>query len=290
MRKTDVTPINSINLNAETNFPYLVLDVVNENIYPRNSGFQVMHWHEDLQFIYVIDGSIEVKTLDATVNLKAGEGIFINKNVIHLISKVETCHYNSFIFPDYFLKFYPGSPVENIVNSISGKTSLPFYHITAEKDWHNVILDNLKQLIFLEKNKTDFYVYEVLIIINKFWLCLSQNISLPEEYSNSIINKRMQKFLLYIQNHYSEEISLDQLSKSANVSKTECLRCFKISMQTSPYNYLMEFRLSKAAFLLKNTDNPIGNIASMVGFNQLSHFGKYFKEKTGYSPREYRGR
>lgn len=290
MRKTDVTPINSINLNAETNFPYLVLDVVNENIYPRNSGFQVMHWHEDLQFIYVIDGSIEVKTLDATVNLKAGEGIFINKNVIHLISKVETCHYNSFIFPDYFLKFYPGSPVENIVNSISGKTSLPFYHITAEKDWHNVILDNLKQLIFLEKNKTDFYVYEVLIIINKFWLCLSQNISLPEEYSNSIINKRMQKFLLYIQNHYSEEISLDQLSKSANVSKTECLRCFKISMQTSPYNYLMEFRLSKAAFLLKNTDNQIGNIASMVGFNQLSHFGKYFKEKTGYSPREYRGR
>lgn len=41
--------IYSENLNQNTNFPYLVLDVIGENAYPRNPGFHVMHWHEDLQ-------------------------------------------------------------------------------------------------------------------------------------------------------------------------------------------------------------------------------------------------
>ena len=98
----------------------------------------------------------------------------------------------------------------------------------------------------------------------------------------------MPAFLTYIETHYGSEISLDNLAKSGNVSKSECLRCFKTSMQTTPYKYIMEYRLSKAAALLKATDEPIGNIASDVGFRQISHFGKCFREKTGYSPREYR--
>lgn len=71
--------INSVNLNADSDFPYLVLDVINDQSYPRNPGFQVMHWHEDLQFIYVLDGEIEIKTLDTLVQVNKGSGIFINK-------------------------------------------------------------------------------------------------------------------------------------------------------------------------------------------------------------------
>ena len=59
-------------------------------------------------------------------------------------------------------------------------------------------------------------------------------------------------------------------------------------MNTTPYKYLTEFRLSKAAQLLTKTNEPVGNIAAAVGFHQMSHFGKCFREKTGYSPREYR--
>ena len=78
------------------------------------------------------------------------------------------------------------------------------------------------------------------------------------------------------------------ISESAHVSKSECLRCFKVSMQTTPLKYLTEYRLQKAAELLTTTDEPIGTIAMNVGFKQSSHFGKCFKEKTGYSPRRYR--
>lgn len=70
--------INSVNLYAESNFPYLMLDVINDQSYPRNPGFQVMYWHEDLQFIYVLDGEIEIKTLDTSVRIDKGSGIFIN--------------------------------------------------------------------------------------------------------------------------------------------------------------------------------------------------------------------
>ena len=96
--------INSVNLNADSDFPYLVLDVVGDQSYPRNPGFQVMHWHEDLQFIYVLDGEIEIKTLDTSVQVNKGSGIFINKNVIHLVKKSLSCHYNSSIFLNFILE------------------------------------------------------------------------------------------------------------------------------------------------------------------------------------------
>lgn len=50
--------INSVNLNQNTDFPYLVLNVINGNSYPKNPGFRVMHWHEDIQFIYVLDDNV----------------------------------------------------------------------------------------------------------------------------------------------------------------------------------------------------------------------------------------
>lgn len=280
--------INSVNLNADSDFPYLVLDVVNEQSYPRNPGFQVMHWHEDLQFIYVLDGEIEVKTLTTSATLDAGSGIFINKNVVHLVKKNNSCHYNSFIFPDYFIKFYFGSPAKNFVDSIVGKEQLPIYCFSRETEIYKTILAVLNQLSELEKNKTEFYVYEVLVSLATLWLEFRKNIQFPFDKQDTVIHTRMQKFLQYIEQHYGEDISLEILAASANVSKSECLRCFKLTLQTTPYKYLTEYRLSKAAEFLKDTDEPISNVAEYVGFHQISHFGKCFKEKTGYSPRDYR--
>lgn len=71
-----------------------------------------------------------------------------------------------------------------------------------------------------------------------------------------------------------------ELAESAHVSKSECLRCFRKSLNTTPYKYLTEYRLSKAAALLRETDKPISDIAVNVGFGQPSHFGKCFREKT----------
>lgn len=290
MTDTKTEFINSVNLNAGSDFPYLVLDVVNEQSYPRNPGFQVMHWHEDIQFIYVLEGEIEIKTLTKLVSVDAGSGVFINKNVVHLVRKNSACHYNSFIFPDYFLKFYFGSPAKDFVESIIGKEQIPICCFSRKMENHRTILNALKRLSEIEKNKTDFYVYEVLVSLTTLWLEVRKNIQFPSEKQDIVVHARMQKFLQYIEQHFGEDVSLDVLAASANVSKSECLRCFKSTMQSTPYKYLIEYRLSKAAELLKNTDESISNIAECVGFHQISHFGKCFKEKTGLAPRDYRNR
>lgn len=279
--------INSVNLNQNTGFPYLVLNIIDNTSYPRNPGFQVMHWHEDLQFIYVLSGKIEVVTLESSVLLQAGEAVFINKNVVHLVKKSDSCHYNSFIFPDHLLKFYPGSPAGTIVEQLSGNESLPLFHI-QNLERNRGLLDMLKKLIALEQNKTPLYPYEVLTTLCSLWLKFIRTVNVPQTPQKNIVGTRMSIFLHYIEQNYQSPISLDDLAESAHVSKSECLRCFKLSLQTAPYQYLMEYRLSKAADLLKTSTLPIGDISASVGFNQVSHFGKYFRQKTGMSPSEYR--
>lgn len=279
--------INSVNLYAGTNFPYLVLNVIGENSYPRNAGFQTVHWHEDLQFVYVLDGTVTVKTLTSSVTLEKGEGIFINKNVVHFIGQFD-CHYNSFIFPDYFLKFYFGSPAETLINRIVGQKTLSFYKFSRSVEWHIKVLNKLKFLSELENHKDELYAYRVLCTLSSLWLKMQENVSLPESNRESIASVRMKLFLEYIHNHFTKQISLEDLAKNANVSVSEVLRCFKLCMQTTPYKYITELRLQKAATMLKETDEPITNIIDSLGFSSLSHFGKCFKEKTGYSPKEFR--
>lgn len=280
--------INSVNLNQNTDFPYLLLNIVNDNSYPRNPGFQVMHWHEDLQFIYVLSGEIEVVTLETVVLLHPGEGVFINKNVVHLVRKKNFCHYNSFVFPDYFLKFYFGSPAGSMVDQVTENKNFPIFYIKDQNE-NRSVLDTLKKLTDLEQEKTPLYVYEVLTTLCTLWLELCRVVTLPQAlYPKNVVEERMTIFLRYIEQHFSESISLDALAESAHVSKSECLRCFKASLQTAPYQYLMEYRLSKAAELLRSTDVPISEIANRVGFSQVSHFGKCFREKAGMSPSEYR--
>ncbi len=282
------TYINSVNLNQNTNFPYLVLNVLGDESYPRNPGFQVMHWHEDLQFIYVNDGEIEVVTLSRHELIKQGEGVFINKNVVHLVEKVGTCHYISFIFPDRFLKFYSGSPAERMVNKVVGCSELPLVTIRSGEE-NMAVLQALQKLISLEERKDASYPYEVLCALCSLWLVFIKTVTLPERHQqNHIAEERVSSFLQYIALHYGEDISLDTLAASANVSKSECLRCFQTVLHTTPYRYLTEYRLSKAAELLLQTSEPITAIAGEVGFSHISHFGKCFRRKTGLSPSEYR--
>lgn len=282
--------LNSVNLNIGTEFPYLVLDVVNDHSSPRNPGFQVMHWHEDLQFIYVLHGAIQIQTLDETVPIRAGEAVFINQNVVHGVSRLGDCHYNSFLFPPYFLEFYPGSPARAFVEPVTANEQLALIPIAPSVDWQRELLAGLRQLAELETSKTPFYPYEVLVRLSSIWLILRRNLAIPPKRKESVVSLRMQKVLRYVEEHYGENLSLEVLAKSADISPSECLRCFRLSLGTTPYQYLTEFRLSKAAQLLTSTSDPVGDIAASVGFHQPSHFGKRFKEHTGYSPREYRKR
>ncbi len=288
MRHPEKQYMNSVNLNIHTEFPYLVLHVENDTAHPLNPGFGVMHWHEDLQFIYVEEGNACVRTLEEEEGLCAGEGIFINKNEVHRVERKGSCRYKSFLFPDDFVSFYVGSPAEKLTREITENEEISLVVLRGETDWSRQALCILKQLARLEEDPDEFYSYEVLSRLSALWLILLKNVKRGTPGRDHVTSLRVKRFLEYIERNYAEEITLEDLAKSGNVSKSECLRCFKTTLRTTPYRYLMDFRLSQASRLLKDTDLPIGQIAVMTGFHQQSYFGKCFREKMKCTPREYR--
>ena len=279
--------LNSVNLNSESCFPYLCMDVKKGKSIPEPPGWLVWHWHEDFQFIYVFAGEMYLHTLERTLIVPAGSGAFINKNVVHLVLASPDCHYNSFLFPERLVSFYAGNSVNRYVKHIADCEELQSIILRQEVTWQNEILDLLKMLSDITPD-AKCYEYEVLVLLAEIWLWFLRHLDLPERKNDNETIKRMQRFLTYIELHYAEDISLAELARSVGVSKSECLRCFKVTIQDTPYHYLMEYRLQKAAELLENTDQSVLEISQRVGFQSQSHFGQLFREKTGLSPSKYR--
>lgn len=214
--------VNSVNLNIGTRFPYFVVDAIDDKPFPPNPEFRLMHWHEDLQFILVTDGRITVQTLDEKVEVGAGEAIFINARVIHRITKIGTCRYRSFIFPASFLSFFPGSPAEDLVTRVTENQDIRLIRFSDDTDWNREVLARLTRLYKLEDQaKDETYAYEVLIELARLWLVLVRNLRLPDKQKVSPLHRRLQKMLQYISLHFSEPITLEDLARSASISKSE---------------------------------------------------------------------
>ena len=282
---------NAANLNADTTFPYFIRKAENQFFSAGDVDFGVMHWHDDLQFIYVLEGMVCVKTLEEEEVLSAGEGIFTNKGVIHYsIGRSNPCRYILFRFPERFLYFYPGSPAEKLTRQVTERSGISLVPLFSSVEWCSEALLLLQKLADLEEKKeTDpQYEYDVMTILAELWQIILRHADISAPTEEDPVSMRMRRFLEYIEEHLDQDISLEDMAASAGVSKTEVLRCFHKTLQTTPYSYVMEVRLSKAADLLAETGLPVGEIASRTGFNQQSYFGKRFKEKMGVTPLEYR--
>lgn len=101
-------------------------------------------------------------------------------------------------------------------------------------------------------------------------------------------DERVKTAINYIKTNYARDISLDDIAKSCNISKSECCRSFRRILKMTPFEYLMEYRVLKATEYLYNTDEPISNICINVGFNGISYFGKTFKKFMHCTPSQYR--
>ena len=217
--------LNSVNLNSESNFPYLCMDIEKGKSIPEPPGFYLMHWHEDFQFIYVYTGKLFLHTLDQTRIINENSGVFINKNIVHLVLASEDCHYKSFLFPKQLVSFYTGGPALRYVDIVSECEQISCLLLEKSVSWQKDILDLLVKLSGLESQRTEFYEYEILVFLSQLWLILIKNIKTPHTIVTDDVKKRMQLFLKYIELHYAEELSLDELARCAGVSKSECLRC-----------------------------------------------------------------
>jgi AraC-like DNA-binding protein len=92
----------------------------------------------------------------------------------------------------------------------------------------------------------------------------------------------------HIAAHYGENLTLDSLARVATVSPSHLIRLFKRQMGTTPPDYLLRYRISRAKELLAETTLTSATVARRVGFNSESNFSYRFKQIVGQGPRAYR--
>lgn len=102
-------------------------------------------------------------------------------------------------------------------------------------------------------------------------------------------NSRIKKVIKYLQNHYSDDISLTEVASSINMSDSAFSHFFKKRTNHSFSDYLIDIRIGHASRMLLETNDNISEICYKCGFNNLSNFNRLFKKKRGCTPREFRG-
>lgn len=110
-------------------------------------------------------------------------------------------------------------------------------------------------------------------------------LALPREHpANPLIEKAQQ----YMQLHFSESLSLDDICEYVSLSPYYFSRLFKRETEHSPHQYLLGIRMKHAQMLISSTNENIDNIADLCGFGNTSHFIRAFKKETGVTPASFR--
>lgn len=100
--------------------------------------------------------------------------------------------------------------------------------------------------------------------------------------------ERLKRMLTYIHQNYGSFITVKDIAGSCDISESECLRCFRATIGTTPIDYVRQYRVAKAARLLGETSMTVAAIAQMTGFRGASYFSKTFRSINGMTPKEYR--
>ncbi|MZQ84775.1 response regulator [Paenibacillus sp. 5J-6] len=92
----------------------------------------------------------------------------------------------------------------------------------------------------------------------------------------------------YLQNHYHEDVTLQEIASRFFLSREYISRKFKQEFEVNLSDYLGQIRMSKAKVLLRNPHLRISQVAEMVGYQDEKYFSKVFKKLEGITPNEYR--
>jgi len=116
---------------------------------------------------------------------------------------------------------------------------------------------------------------------------LSRAYSFPADDSK-INTVNIDAAVAYIENHYTEQISISELASMSYISERHFARMFKQIYKVTPVSYIFELRMQRACMLLKNTVWSISKISSVCGFNGANYFTRQFRSLFGVTPSEYR--
>lgn len=281
--------IHETKMHGKQSFPYTIY---RGKLPEWLSGFP-LHWHDEMEIIYVTEGQMTVTVQNDEYHPTAGDIIFIQPQFIHSIRQYEDqrADYYNFLFRDSLLSNnHRDICYEKYLSPLSShRQSIPKFFSHAN-DPSPIIAAFLEQLIDIGQKKIDgneLLVKSALFGIMHYVSRCSQPENAKEQYIRSLYNKLKESVTL-IQNHYNENITVEQAARLCNFSPSHFAKMFRQLTGTTFTQYLKNYRLEVAAERLSAGTSSISDTAFACGFNNLSYFTRSFSEKYGMTPYRFK--
>ena len=281
---------------GDLEYPLAIYHIDLRNLYI-NFEFARWHWHEDLEIDVVTQGPIECLIGDDSILLETGDALYINQNIMHSFhpvgeapGKLDAIVFHPMLFFGYGKTYLNAK----YLTPITGKSGPRYVLINKNYARYEEMTALFDELVRANASAVTGYELITQSCLCRFWVYML------EEFSSSVTEKkeslslselRTRDAILFIERHYQEPITLDEIAAAIHVSKSECCRCFKKSLHATPFKYLMKYRIFMATTIIRQ-DAPLkmsfSELATTVGFNNVSYFNKVFKSTLGCTPTEYR--
>ncbi len=250
------------------------------NIY-RNMSEQ-QHLHTDVELLYVVEGSIDVKIKDSVFTLNRDDVLVINSSIQHSIETNEKSIVCSIMYDYQILVHILKKPNSFFLcNSASDKTKS---YLEIVKLCRDIVYQHVTSL-----KKTDSYIYSLLYSLLdeliEHHMVDDTNTEISENYD---ADEKLQIIIHYVHTNYQDGISLSDLAKQMYTSTSTLSRLFKKQTGTYFAEYVNQVRTRYAIDELLYTEKNMTKIAMDCGFSNASAFTKVFREIYNMAPTEYR--
>lgn len=248
------------------------------------------HWHTEVEFVFIEKGTAEFLVGSGRYVLTEGMGIFINSQVIHRFEASESVIIPNIVFSPSLLSAEDSLIYRKYIQPLLD-SSIECLIFSPEVPWQKEVLKNLLSVFDVQNTERIGEIKTVELLL-KIWETVYENAniseSIPVAKAAAHTQAQLQIMMQYIHKNYSEHITLADIAQTVSVSKSSALNIFNKYLRISPVNYLINYRLKRAAKLLASTDSNIYSIASNTGFENTGYFCRSFKELFGVTPSEYR--
>ncbi|MDF2921210.1 MAG: hypothetical protein K0R57_124 [Paenibacillaceae bacterium] len=179
----------------------------------------------------------------------------------------------------------PESPYACIVVTLLDQSARPLPRISqwTDRTSFRPFIDRILTEFHSESpdlKKLACYIYGQL-----YWHCQAP---VDTSHTNSKRNREMKRVTDWIEEHYAEDIHLEQLAGLSGVSLPHLHTLFKQYADKTPYQFIQARRLQEAKILLASTLLPVKEVAARSGFRDVGNFCRVFKQSSGATAQEFR--
>ena len=255
------------------------------------------HWHDEVEFFYVLEGEVLFQLDTDYFPVKAGEAVFIHSGEIHAGHSYNdsTCMYGAIVFDTQLLASASFDHIQaNFIAPFLDRTRTFPAHLTGNTRWERQLLFQLRELLSITDQRELGYelaAKQQLLAMLHTIVPQGRHVNRSKrEHNDETKTIRLKKAISYIQLHYHQPLKIAELAGQIPMSEGQFCRFFKSMTRQTPIEYVNSYRIRRAAELLLDPSNKISSVAMDVGFDHMSYFVKVFRQQMNCTPSEYRKR